>query len=66
LEGKADEREAFGRRRDPVAANVNTNEPSDFIREEGFIEYLKGYLLLKNDYAPYVTNRLNAAFYIAV
>ena len=35
-----------------MAASVNTNEPSGFIREQGFIEYLNGYLLLKNNYAP--------------
>jgi len=42
------------------------SEPSGFIREEGFIEYLSGYLLLKNDYDPYVTNRLRVTLYIVV
>jgi len=42
------------------------NEPSVIIREEGFIEYFRGYLLLKNDYAPYVTSRLSIALYIVL
>ena len=44
----------------------HSNEPSGVIREEGFIEYLSGYLLLENDYAPYVTNRLSVALYMVV
>jgi hypothetical protein len=42
------------------------SELSSFIREEGFIEYLSGYLLLKDDYALYVTNRLRVPLYIVV